>query len=177
MAKGQDTLMTIASEYAELLEMAKDPEMDMDVIIDTIESKECELQVKANGYGLVYRNMKLEQEAQKARIAYLKSIIKGMETHLKTLENNQKRFEDRLLGTMIATGLDETGIKTEMFEIKVQGIGGIQELWTDTEKIPQEFMKTEVVVKPDNDKIREYVKSHDCEWARLLPKGKKVVIK
>lgn len=121
--------------------------------------------------------MKTEIAAQKGRIEYMKSVLKGMQDHLKAMENEQKRFEDRLLATMIATGLDETGIKTEMFDIKVQGIGGVQELWTDTENIPNEFMKTEIVVKPDNDKIREYVKSHDCEWARLLPKGKKVVIK
>lgn len=175
MAKKSDSLMELMGQYTELIAIAD--EVDADVLADTIEGLEGEIEVKANGYGFVSQKMKTEIAAQKGRIEYMKSVLKGMQDHLKAMENEQKRFEDRLLATMIATGLDETGIKTEMFDIKVQGIGGVQELWTDTENIPNEFMKTEIVVKPDNDKIREYVKSHDCEWARLLPKGKKVVIK
>lgn len=177
MAKKQDTLAQLVSQYSELKDMALDPEIDAEVLAGSLEAIEGEIEVKFNGYGYVVNSLKMEQAAQKARISYLKDVIKGMDEHLKALANKQKKLEDAMLLGMITTGLADDGIKTEMFDIQVQNVGGVQELWTDIDHIPNEFMKTEIVVKPDNDKIREFIKTNKVEWARLLPRKKKVVIK
>ena len=36
---------------------------------------------------------------------------------------------------------------------------------------------TKVIVEPDTDRIREFLKDNECEWAHLEERGKHIVIK
>lgn len=175
MAKVNESLMEIARQCEEIREMASDPDVDIEVVMDSIESMEGVLEAKVNSYGFIYRDLKEAQAAQKARIDYLESEVKRMKDHLKALQNNEEKLKDRLMAAMIATGKDETGIHTEMFDIKVVGKGGQQELKYIAELVPDSFMK--VTYSPDTEKIREYLKDHTCEWAKLLPRGKRIDIR
>lgn len=50
MAKKSDSLRELMGQYTELIAIAD--EVDADVLADTIEGLEGEIEVKANGYGL-----------------------------------------------------------------------------------------------------------------------------
>jgi hypothetical protein len=60
------------------------------------------------------------------------------------------------------------------FTIKLQNNGGLQPLKI-TGDVPESM--TKVIVEPDNDRIREFLKENTCEWAHLEERGKHVVIK
>lgn len=173
MAKVKETLLEIARECQEVRALANDPDMDMDVVIDSIESMEAVLETKVNAYGFVYRDMKEAQAAMQARIDYMDSVVKELKAKLKAMQNNEERFKDRLMSVMFATDTEE--FHTEMFDIAIKTKGGVQELSVDEDKVPDSFLK--VTYSVDKDKVREYLKDHTCDWARLLPRGKRIEIK
>ena len=56
------TLYELTNELQELLALAEDPEMDPQMIADTLEGLEGEIELKAEGYGKVIAQMKSEKE-------------------------------------------------------------------------------------------------------------------
>lgn len=168
------TLIELIGEWKQVADMMNDPEIDQQAIIDTLEGISGEIEVKADGYGAVIRNLEFEIAALKGKKDYVKGILDGISAEEKRLQGHIDWMKTRLLESMIAIGKDKEGIKTDSFEFKVKTAGGIQKLET-TEDVPDNFKK--IIYENDNDKIREYLKDHDVEWARLLPKKKTVVIK
>lgn len=156
--------------------MMMDPEVDQQTVIDTLEGISGEIEMKADGYGMVIRNLEMESAALKAKKDYVDKISKQLGSEIKNIDGNVDWMKERVADALIAIGKDKDGIKTERFEFKLKGTGGIPALKT-TENVPDEFKKTTVVVENDNDKIREYLKDHTVDWAWLLPKKKKLDIK
>ena len=70
--------------------------------------------------------------------------------------------------------LDKKDLPAEAFTFKIQKNGGMQPLKIDGE-VPQNM--TKVIVEPDNDKIREFLKENTCDWAHLEERGSHIVIK
>lgn len=167
-------LLELVGEWKQVADMMNDPEMDEQTIADTLEGITGEIEMKADGYGAVIRSLEYEISALKGKKDYVKSILDEITAEEKRLQGHIDWMKGRLLETMIAIGKDEEGIKTDKFEFKVKTAGGIQKLET-TEDVPDNFKK--IIYENDNEKIREYLKDHDVEWARLLPKKKSLVIK
>ena len=69
--------------------------------------------------------------------------------------------------------LDKKDLPAEAFTFKIQKNGGMQPLKIDGE-VPQNM--TKVIVEPDNDKIREFLKENTCDWAHLEERGSHIVI-
>ena len=170
------SLFQLTGQWLDVADMMLDPDIDQETIKDTLESIEGEITVKADGYCDVIRKLEMEEASLKAKKEYVNSILKG----ITSLENNVKKniewMKNNLQTAMIATGLDEKGIKTDRFEITIKGVGGQRKLET-TDNVPDEFLIKEVVVKIDDKKIREYLKDHEVDWAWLLPGMKKLDIK
>ena len=167
-------LVTLVGQWLEVANMMMDPDMDQQVIADTLEGIEGDIEVKADGYGMVIRSLEMEAAALKGKKEYVKSILDQITSAEKSLNNHVESMKNRLMEAMIATGKDETGIKTDKFEFKFRTAGGVQKLEC-TEDVPDNFKK--VIYENDEAKIREYLKDHDVEWARLLPRKKSLVIK
>ena len=170
----ETTLMELVGQYSDIMAMVNDPEVDQETVLDTLEGIEGEIEVKADGYGSVVRGIEYEIAALKGKKEFLKGILEQISTEEKRLQNHIDKMKDRLMEAMIATGLDETGIKTERFEFRIKGAGGVQKL-EKTGEVPDSFKR--VVIEDDDAKIREYLKDHQVEWARLLPRKKSLVIK
>lgn len=159
------TLFEIVDDMQELYEMATDPEVDPEVFQDTLEGLKGMLEVKACGYVNVIKQ--LDMEAKQA-----KEVAKMFSDKAKVRENNIKRMKDVLKMAMEST--DQETMAAGAFTIKLQKNGGLQPLVIDGE-VPQNM--TKVIVEPDGDKIREFLKDNKCEWAHLEERGKHVVIK
>ena len=140
----ETSLVDLVGQWQQVAELMMDPECDPQTILDTLEGIEGEIEVKADGYGAVIRKMEFEQAALKGKKEYVKAILDQITKMDKHLENQIGWMKDRLKDAMIATGKDEEGIKTDKYTFKVN--------------------------EDDDAKIREYLKDHDCDWARLLPR-------
>ena len=173
----EQTLMSLVGEHAEVMAMIDDPEVDQQTVLDTLDSIEGAIEVKADGYAAVLRGIKFEREGLNGKRQYLQKLLDEIDRRDVNLKNHEEAMKDRLMAAMIAVGLDETGIKTKEFEFKIVGTGGIPKLEVDEDKIPDGFTKVVQKITPDNKKIREYLKDHECDWARLLPSKKNLQIK
>lgn len=161
-----NTLFDIVGEFQQLYDMAvSEEEQSEQVFIDTLDSLKGELETKSCGYVAVLN--KLEMEQKKAD-----EIVKTYQAISRSRKSSIKRMKDTLMYAMDSLG------KTEMpagdFTIKIKNNGGVQPLVIDGE-VPDNM--TKVVIEPDNDKIRAFLKDNECEWAHLEERGRHVEVK
>lgn len=104
------TLYELTNDWLQLMTMLEEG-ADEDVINDTLEGLDYEIEQKADGYARVIRNME-------ADIAGLKTEIDRMTNRKKVLENNITRLKVNLQNSMEITG--KTKFKTDLFSFNVQ---------------------------------------------------------
>lgn len=161
------TLYEITGQYLQLLEMLEDAgNLEEQVIKDTLEGIEGELEIKADGYARIIRELdagadKFEEEA------------KRMQALADSRRNRSRILKNNLYNSMKMTG--KTKFKTDLFSFGIQKNGGVQplEMVPDVE-IPDEYLKKE----PDNSKIREALKNgEELPFAVLKERGEHLVIR
>ena len=163
------TLYDIVGEYQELYAMLTDPDVDEAVLADTLEAVKGELEVKAEGYIKVIRQLSAEIEALEAEADFFKHKAQ-------IRKNNVKRMKEALCAALIATGHDDkAGLTAGEFTLKVQNNGGLAPLKI-TGDVPESL--TKVITEPDGDLIRQYIAEHgQCDFAHLEERGRHLVIK
>lgn len=105
------TLYELTNEYLQLLEWAEDPDIDPQVLEDTMEGLEGEIEDKADGYGRVLVQMAADSEA-------LKAEIDRLTTRKRRVDSSIHYMKERLKNAMILTG--KRKFKTELFSFNVQ---------------------------------------------------------
>lgn len=160
------TLFDIVGEFLELYNMATSEEVEAEeAFIDTLESLKGELETKSSGYVAVINRLEAEQ-------AKAEEIAKAYSAVAKSRKNAIKRMKDTLLLAM--DSLDKTEMPAGELMIKIKKNGGLQPLVIDGD-VPDNM--TRVIVEPDNDKIRTFLKENECEWAHLEERGRHIEIK
>lgn len=144
------TLYELTTEYMELLAMLEDPDVDDELIADTLEGIDGELEVKADGYARVMRQMDADAK-----------VIKAEEERLanrrKSLENRAANLKSRLQQMMEITG--KVKFKTELFSFGIQKNPAavvIDEHYI--ENIPEEYLIRQDP-KIDRAKLKEDLKA------------------
>ena len=137
------TLYQLTTEYQNLLDFASsdDPE-DIKCFLDTLESMDFEVGLKADQYAAVIRRLEGQAGVVDAEIQRLKSLST-------VIDNNVKRIKSRLKTAMEAMG--KTEIKTDLNTFKIVNNGGKLPL-VITGKVPNKY--TIANPQPDNEKIR-----------------------
>ena len=155
-------LYELAGQFNELWEMIDDTELDEDVILDTLEAIDGEIEVKAENYAKVIRNMDVEIEG-------IKSEIERLTKKKRTLENRQKNLKDNLQQAMESTG--KRKFKTELFGFNIQKNPASVELKdVKFDKIDAQYL---VWPEPtvDKKKVKEALQNGEqLEWATLVQK-------
>lgn len=105
------TLFDLTTDLLNLYEMATEPDLDAEALQDTIDAVEGEIEVKADGYAKVIRQMDGD-------IATLKAEIDRLSNRKKSIENSKDRIKKSLETAMMATG--KTKFKTELFSFGIQ---------------------------------------------------------
>lgn len=105
------TIYELSGDYLRLLEMAEDPEMDPVAFADTLEGLEGEIEIKAEGYAKVIKE--LDKDG-----AGLDNEIKRLQAKKTTIDNSIDRMKKALEQSMIITG--KTKFKTELFSFGIQ---------------------------------------------------------
>ena len=140
------TLYELTAEYGQLLALAEDPDVDPQVLADTLEGLGGEIEMKADGYAKVIRQ--LENDA-----AALKAEIDRLTVRKKVIDNNIDRMKESLKTAMILT--EKTKFKTELFSFNIQ-LNPPSVVIDDPDNVPKECL-IEQPPKIDKAKIKEYL--------------------
>lgn len=163
------TLFELTNEYQELLSMMEDPEIDPEILQDTMEAIQGEIEIKADNYCVVIKELEAEAgkwKAEKERAAKLELSI----------NNNIKRMKENLLSSMQAAGKKK--LPTEHFNLSVAKNGGIQPMYITPEiaDIPEDYLIRKP--EPDKEKIRkELSEGKQLGFAHLEERGTHLSIK
>ena len=104
------TLYDLTQDWIQLMNMLEEG-ADEEVINDTLEGLDYEIEEKAEGYAKVIRNIESD-------VAGLKTEIERMTDRKRVLENNISRLKNNLQAAMELTG--KTKFKTDLFSFNVQ---------------------------------------------------------
>ena len=162
-------LYELTSEFLQLQQMLEDPDMESQLLADTMEAIEGEIEWKADNYAKVIKNMEASIDAikkEQERLSNKKSILEG----------SIQRLKDNLQNAMYATG--KTKFKTDLFSFNIQKNGGSLPVIVDveTEKLPDDLVI--VSEKPDLKAIAKYIEeTGDVTYAHFGERGESLRIK
>lgn len=156
-------LYELTEEWEAVADMLYDGETDEQVILDTLESIEGEIEDKADNYAKLIRTIKSDAEV-------LKEEEERLRNRRISLENRVQRLKDTLQANLEFIG--KTKFKTALFSFSVSKNGGKQplEITDNLDDIPGKFLIPQPPVV-DKDKVRELLKEKEVEWAALKPYG------
>lgn len=163
-----DTLFDLTGEYLQALDVLTDPEIDEQVVSDTLEGLLGAIEVKSEGYIAVLNRLDMELTACKKHEQEWKA-------RKQIRENAIKRLKKALTDTMVA--IDKTEIAAGDVKIKLVNNGGLLPLIVDEDaEIPDRFKK--IIYETDNSLIRKALDSgEDLPFARYGERGKGIRIK
>lgn len=163
------TLYELTNEFIELLDMLQDPEIEEQIVLDTLEGIDFELELKADGYAKVIKELEGSIEiikAEQTRLAKKKS----------TMEANIARLKSNLQDAMVKTG--KTKFKTDLFSFNIQKNGGKPPVILDvkdTSELPDELVR--IKEEPDVEAIRKLIDAGECKYAHYGERGESLRIK
>lgn len=101
----------LTNDFREVMNLLESGDYDEEVLRNTLECIEYEIEEKADGYARVIRNIE-------ADIAGIKSEEERLNKKRKALENSVKQMKDNLTEAMRATG--KVKFKTDLFSFNIQ---------------------------------------------------------
>lgn len=162
-------LYELTEQWDTVFNMMEDGETDDQVIFDTLESIEGEIEDKADNYARMIRNLQ-------ASVDVLKAEEERLYQRRKSTENHIQRLKDNLQANLEFIG--KTKFKTNLFSFSVAKNGGKQPLSiTDNlDEIPGKYLIPQPP-KVNNDAVRELLKEKTVDWAHLEPYGRHLNIR
>lgn len=163
------TLFQIAAEYRHITDVLQDTGVDEKTLADTLEGEAWPLELKAQNYGFVIRNIE-------ANVAAMKDAEEQIAKRRKSAENRIQALKERL-----KTGLEIAGVqKLECpeFSISIKKNPASVDIY-ELGLIPSEFMKQAVPPPPSPDKtaIKEAINSGKEVAGAKLVQGTRIEIK
>jgi predicted RNase H-like nuclease (RuvC/YqgF family) len=143
------TIYELTADFLRIQEMMEDPELDPQTLADTMEAVDGELEVKAENYAKVMKNLDGDIEA-------LDNEIRRLMSRKKALENNIKNMKMALQSMMTITG--KTKFKTDLFSFGIQKNAPSVVIDTDINNLPTEFLKFREP-EVDKTKLKEALKN------------------
>lgn len=122
----------LTQDYLKIMSMMEDPELDFDTLADTLEAVEGALEVKAENYAKIIKNLEGD-------IAAIKSEVDRLSEKKRTIENNIKNMKLTLQSSMEITG--KTRFKTGLFSFGIQKNAPSVVVDTNINNLPPEFLK------------------------------------
>jgi len=151
------TLYELTGSFKELMEMVQDETMDQQMINDTLEGIEYEIEEKADSYAKLIKCLEGDVDA-------ISKEIERLNNKKKTITGNISSIKKNLEKAMLVTG--KTKFKTELFGFSIQK--NPASVFIDQEEnIPAEYWKPQ---KPVLDKkaLGAFLKDNDVEYAHLV---------
>lgn len=162
------TLYELKDNYRAVLELMEDEDVDQEAILTTLEAISDEIEVKAENYAVIIKE--LQSEAEK-----LKKEEDRLKRRRQTIENNINTMKLNLQEAMVLT--DKRKFKTEHFTFGIQKNGGNLPVFIDDEDALPERFKV-YTWKPDNEQLRNYLEMMGTQsFAHLGERGESLRIR
>lgn len=159
------SLYLLNQDYQKVLNMLYQDDIDEQMILDTLESIEGDIEDKADNYAYIIAEILNDANA-------CKSEKNRLEKRQKSLENKAKNLKNNLIFIMKDTG--KTNFKTQLHTFRIQKNGGKRILTIDGE-VPKEYQKT--IIENDTDKIRQALEEgKELPFAHLEAQGESLRI-
>lgn len=158
----------LTQDYLIISEMMENPELDPEFLADTMEAVEGALEIKAENYAKVMKNLEGDVTALKAEETRLSEKRKA-------IENNIKNMKVALQSMMTITG--KTKFKTDLFSFGIQKNAPSVVIDTDINNLPTEFLKFREP-EVDKTKLKEALKNgEDLEGLAHLEQSESLRIR
>lgn len=158
-------LYKLNKDWQEVANMLYQDDTDEQMILDTLESIEGEIEDKADNYAYIIAEILNDASACKLEKDRL-------EKRQKSLENKAKNLKKSLSEIMKNTG--KTNFKTQLHTFRIQKNGGKRALTIDGE-VPKEYQKA--IIENDTDKIRQALEEgKELKFAHLEPQSESLRI-
>ncbi len=159
-------LYELTNDFETVFNMLYDEDVDEQMIIDTLEGIEGEIEAKADGYAKIIKELEAKRDARKAE-------AKRLSDSAKIFDNRMNLLKQGLFNSMKTTG--RTKFTTDLFTFSIVNNGGKQTL-TINGDVPEEYTKT--IIENDTDKIRADLEAgKELPFAYLEPRGESLRIK
>ena len=158
-------LYKLNEAWQEVANMLYQNDVDEQMVLDTLESIEGEIEEKADNYAYIITDLQNSVTA-------CKNEKDRLEKRQKSLENKAKNLKKSLMETMKNTG--KTNFKTELHTFRIQKNGGKRALTIDGD-VPKEYTKT--IIENDTDRIRQALEDgKNLPFAHLEAQGESLRI-
>lgn len=166
-----NSLYELTGQFLEIQSILESGEYDDQIVKDTLESLEFEIEEKADNYAKIIRNFESQIDAIKAEEKRLKDR-RG------TFEKSVKQLKENLQAAMIETG--KRKFKTDLFSFNIAKNGGALPVVVDVETwaLPDELVKIEE--KPNLKAIETLLKENPergAKYAHFGERGESIRIK
>lgn len=163
------TLYELTADYMRLLDMAEDPDCDLDVFKDTLEGLDYEIEDKADGYAKVIQELL-------NRVSFLDSEIDRLTDRKRCINENIDAMKRSLENAMNITG--KRKFKTDLFSFNIQKNPAAVVMDEQyIENIPEEYL-IEQEPKINRAKIKEDIKAgKNLDGIAHLEQGESIRIK
>lgn len=150
-------LFDLTQEYMTVLQMAEDPDVDPQAVIDTMEAIEADFEDKSDSYAYIISTLK-------ADAAGLDTEIKRLAARKNSIEANADRLKRALEAAMSLTG--KTKFKTARHSFWIQKNPPSLRI-DEPDRIPPQYLIPQDP-KVDDDSIRKALKEGaDYDWCHL----------
>lgn len=149
------TLYELTGQYLALMEMAE--EADPDILRDTLEALDGEIEEKADNCAKVIKNLEGKEDALDKEIARLQDRKRSVNNSIKSIKGNLER-------AMITTGKKK--FKTDLFSFGIQKNPPTVQVM-DEAAVPEQFWKQQDPVL-DKKALMAFIKENGpTEYAQL----------
>jgi len=149
------SLYELKAQWMELLSLMEEGE-DPEMIQNTLEGIECEIEEKADNYARIIASLNSDIDGISKEMTRLQDKKRVLENHVAYLKGN-------LQDAMILTGKEK--FKTELFSFNLQN-NPASVVIDDPTSIPSEFLIPQEP-KVDKKAIKEYLKDNEASWSHL----------
>lgn len=149
------SLYELKAQWMELLSLMEEGE-DPEMIQNTLEGIECEIEEKADNYARIIASLNSDIDGIAKEIARLQDKKRVLENHVAYLKGN-------LQDAMILTGKEK--FKTELFSFNIQS-NPPSVVIDDPTSIPGDFLIPQEP-KVDKKSIKEFLKDNKASWGHI----------
>ena len=165
------TLYELNVQMQEILDMAESGEFDEELISNTLEGVEGEIEIKLDSYGVII--IELQADIEK-----IDQEIKRLTSKKKTIANSINYLKNMVMQTMGT--LNTRKVKGDKFTWTIAKNGGKAPLIIDEDmpaiSLPEEYQLWDV--KPNKDVIRQDLEAgKELPYARLGERGESLRLK
>lgn len=160
------SLYELVGEWKEVEGMTGDPEIDPQMIIDTLEGIGGEIEEKALGYGKLIKNIEADAST-------IDEEIKRLKKRKDALDNKVKRLKEALYNGMKLTGLTKIDCKVFSFSIQKnpESVKVDTAVLAESEELYNKFVEVVESEKVDKREILKYMKENgltDMQGASII---------